>query len=69
MKDPNKKALEALEVNGEVLQNINDQFVSTAYKSKFKIHSFQEARGLSGMKGFDSKVLEANITAMMLLEV
>lgn len=69
MKDPNKKALEALEVNGEVLQNINDQFVSTAYKSQFKIHSFQEARGLSGMKGFDSKVLEAIITAMLLLEV
>ncbi|KAH6996005.1 hypothetical protein BKA56DRAFT_144505 [Ilyonectria sp. MPI-CAGE-AT-0026] len=57
MKDPNKKALKALEVNAEVLQNINDQFVSTAYKSKFKIHSFQEARGLSGMKGFDSKIV------------
>ncbi|PVH98333.1 hypothetical protein DM02DRAFT_531366, partial [Periconia macrospinosa] len=55
LQDTNKKILEALEVNSEVLDNIHEEFKTIVYKGGVKIHSFQEARGISGMKGLDEK--------------
>ena len=56
LQDSHKKILQSLEVNSEVLDNIHDEFVNTAYKGQIKIHSFQEARGITGMKGLHEKV-------------
>jgi hypothetical protein len=56
LQDSNKKILEALEVNNEVLDNIYEEFKTIAYKGTIKVHSFQEARGITGMKGLSEKV-------------
>ncbi|KAF2478344.1 uncharacterized protein BDR25DRAFT_206036, partial [Lindgomyces ingoldianus] len=46
LQDSNKKLLETLEVNSEVLDNIHEQFKAIVFKSGIKVHSFQEARGM-----------------------
>lgn len=56
LQDSNKKLLKTLEVNDEVLDNIHEEFKTIAFKGFFKIHSFQEAQGITGMKGLDEKV-------------
>ncbi|KAI9706228.1 MAG: hypothetical protein M1812_008242, partial [Candelaria pacifica] len=56
--DPHKKIVEALEVDSEVLDNIHEQFVKIVYDDRIQIHSFQEARGISGMKGLHEKVVD-----------
>jgi hypothetical protein len=56
LQDSNKKILETLEVNNEVLDNIHEEFKQIASKGKFKVHSFQEARGVTGVRGLDGKV-------------
>jgi hypothetical protein len=56
LQDSNKKIIETLEANNEVLDNIHEEFMTTVLKGGIKIHSFQEARGISGMKGLDEKV-------------
>ncbi|KAI9692806.1 MAG: hypothetical protein M1820_009354 [Bogoriella megaspora] len=58
LQDSNKKLLETLEVNNEVLDNIHEEFKVIAFKGAFKIHSFQEAQGITGMKGLDAKVVD-----------
>ncbi|ELR09120.1 hypothetical protein GMDG_03700 [Pseudogymnoascus destructans 20631-21] len=47
-----------LEVNDEVLDNIQDEFKTILSNCAIKVHSFQEAKGISGMKGLDSKVVD-----------
>jgi hypothetical protein len=39
-----------------VLDNIHEDFKGILGKHDIKVHSFQEAKGISGMKGLDSKV-------------
>ncbi|KAL2200935.1 hypothetical protein P885DRAFT_26612, partial [Corynascus similis CBS 632.67] len=56
LQDSNKEIMKALEVNGEVLDNIHEEFKTIADQSRIRIHSFQEARGISGMKGLHNKV-------------
>lgn len=56
LQDSNKKILETLEVNNEVLDNIHEEFKTIVFDSAMKIHSFQEARGITGMKGVSEKV-------------
>jgi hypothetical protein len=56
LQDSNKKILETLEVNNEVLDNIHEEFKTIAFERTMKIHSFQEARGIAGMRGLDEKV-------------
>ena len=56
LQDPHKKIVEALEVDSEVLDNIHEQFVKIVYQNSIQIHSFQEARGISGIKGLHGKV-------------
>ncbi|KAL9102394.1 MAG: hypothetical protein Q9163_002460 [Psora crenata] len=57
LQDSNKKIVKALEVDSEVLDNIHEQFMDIVSKHCIKIHSFHEARGISGMKGLDEKVV------------
>ncbi|KFY90176.1 hypothetical protein V498_06140, partial [Pseudogymnoascus sp. VKM F-4517 (FW-2822)] len=47
-----------LEVNSEVLDNIHEEFKTILSKCAIKVHSFQEAKGISGMKGLDNKVVD-----------
>lgn len=56
-RDSNQRVLDALRINSEVLESIHDQFKKTVSESNIKIHSFQEARGISGIKGLHGKVL------------
>ena len=55
LQDPNKM-IKTLEVNSEVLDNIYEEFKTIVHRHGIKIHSFQEARGISGMKGLHDKV-------------
>ncbi|TEY29165.1 hypothetical protein BOTCAL_0965g00010 [Botryotinia calthae] len=57
LRDSNKKILETLEVNSEVLDNIHERFKTIVYEYDMKIHSFQEAQAISGIKGLHSKVV------------
>ena len=56
LQDSNKRLLETLEVNNEVLDNIHEEFKTIAYKRTLKIHTFQESRGISSIKGLSKKV-------------
>jgi hypothetical protein len=56
LQDTNKKVLETLEVNSEVLDNIHEEFKCIVHKNGIKIHSFQEARGITGVRGLHGKV-------------
>ncbi|KAI8711509.1 NB-ARC domain-containing protein [Fusarium sp. LHS14.1] len=58
LQDTNKKIVQTLKVNSEVLDNIHEEFVKIVLESGLKIHSFQEGRGLSGVKGFSGKVVD-----------
>ena len=46
LQDSNKKLLETLQVNSEVLDNIQDGFKTIAHEENLTVHSFQEARGM-----------------------
>jgi tetratricopeptide (TPR) repeat protein len=56
--DTNSRLVQTLEVNNEVLDNINEQFVNLVDQHRISIHSFHEARGISGVKGLDGKIVE-----------
>lgn len=56
LKDSNKKMLQSLEVNSVELDNIHEEFKKVIHQGGIRIHSFQEARGISGIKGLHSKV-------------
>ncbi|KFY17491.1 hypothetical protein V492_00633, partial [Pseudogymnoascus sp. VKM F-4246] len=58
LQDSNKRLVQTLKVNDEVLDNIHEEFKSILAKCAIKVHSFQEAKGISGMKGLDSKVVD-----------
>lgn len=56
LQDTHKKIIETLKVDNEVLDSIHEQFVNIVLDHGIKIHSFQEARGMSGIKGLHGKV-------------
>jgi hypothetical protein len=43
-------------VNSEVLDNIHEEFKTIVHGSGIRNHSFQETRGISGIKGLHNKV-------------
>ncbi|KAL9025121.1 MAG: hypothetical protein Q9196_006007 [Gyalolechia fulgens] len=57
LQDSHKKIIETLEVDSEVLENIHDEFVQVVSEYDIRIHSFQEGRAMSGIKGLDEKVV------------
>jgi len=57
LRDTNKKILETLEVNNEVLDNIHEEFKTIVFEGGIKIHSFQEAQGISSIKRLNKKVI------------
>ena len=56
LQDANKRILKTLEVNSEVLDNIHENFKNLVLKGEIKIHSFQKAKGITGIKRLDRKV-------------
>lgn len=56
LQDSNKKILETLEVNSEILNNIQERFITIASDDGLTVHSFQEAHGITGIKGLHNKV-------------
>lgn len=66
LQDSNKNIIKTLEVNSEVLDNIHEEFKTIADQSRIRIHSFQEARGISGMKGLHNKVCCRHILSALL---
>lgn len=56
LQDSNEKIVATLEVNSEVLENIHEEFKNILNEHGIKVHSFQEAHGMTGIKGLDSKV-------------
>ncbi|KAL8699698.1 MAG: hypothetical protein Q9201_005860 [Fulgogasparrea decipioides] len=57
LQDSHKKIVETLEVDSELLDNIHEQFVNLIFEHGIRIHSFQEMRGISGMRGLHEKVV------------
>ncbi|KAG7284212.1 hypothetical protein NEMBOFW57_010576 [Staphylotrichum longicolle] len=58
LQDSNKKIVKTLEVNSEILDNIHEEFKTIADQLRIRIHSFQEGRGVLGMKGIYNKVVD-----------
>ncbi|KAK1826132.1 hypothetical protein QBC39DRAFT_335302 [Podospora conica] len=59
LQDSNRKVLDALQVDSEVLDNINLNFTNILDQSngRIRVHSFQEGRGMTGIKGLSGKVV------------
>ncbi|KAF8536553.1 hypothetical protein BDD12DRAFT_795951 [Trichophaea hybrida] len=55
LQNPNRKLLEALDVGGEVLDGTQNDFLNMLHSKDFKVHSFQESKDISGVKGFCGK--------------
>ncbi len=51
-------------MENEVLDGIHDRFTEIVFESSIRIHSFQEGRGISGMKGLDGKVCYLSLCAI-----
>ncbi|KAK6950452.1 hypothetical protein Daesc_008780 [Daldinia eschscholtzii] len=58
LQDSNKRIVRTLQVNDEVLDNIHTQFMNKVVEKGIMVHSFQEARGMSGVKGLGGKVVD-----------
>ncbi|KAL8942228.1 MAG: hypothetical protein Q9211_001495, partial [Gyalolechia sp. 1 TL-2023] len=61
LQDSHKKMIETLEVDSEVLDNIHEQFVQVVSEHDIRIHSFQEGRAMSGIKGLHDKVCDPSL--------
>ena len=54
--DSNKRLLSSLEPDSEILDNIQSDSMSMLHTDNLKVHSFQEAQGVSGVRGVHGKV-------------
>ncbi|KAI9800977.1 MAG: hypothetical protein M1825_003511 [Sarcosagium campestre] len=57
LQDGNKVLSKSLSVDNEILDQIHDSFALMLHSNDFTVHSFQEGRGMSGIKGFSDKVV------------
>ena len=57
LQDTNRHLVGSLEVENELLDRINSEFVKMVQLEDFSVYSFQESSGLSGLKGFSGKVV------------
>jgi len=58
LQDVNSKILNDLQVDSEILDLIQDDFLKVLHESNISVHSFQEGEGLAGVRGFSGKVPE-----------
>jgi hypothetical protein len=54
--DVNSRAVDALAVDGELLDNIQLEFLKMLHTNDFRVYSFQEGRTMVGLKGASRKV-------------
>jgi hypothetical protein len=54
--DANSRLLSDLQVDSKVLDLIQENFLKTLHQASIRVHSFQEGRALTGVKGLHSKV-------------
>jgi len=57
--DSHSKILADLEVDSQILDLIHDDFIKLLHRHALQIHSFQEGRPLTGIKGLSGKVRTA----------
>ena len=57
LQDTNKNLVSLLQVENELLDRINSEFMKMVQLEDFSVYSFQEGSGLSGLKGFSGKVV------------
>lgn len=53
--DVQKSNIENLDAHGECLSQLETSFGRLIYRRTFKIHSFQESKGMAGIRGLNSK--------------
>ncbi|GES66730.1 PGAP1-like protein-domain-containing protein [Aspergillus terreus] len=56
--DSNSRLLSDLRIDSEVLDRTQEDFLKALHRASIRIHSFQEGRALSGMKGLSDKVVD-----------
>ncbi|KAI0479955.1 hypothetical protein F4859DRAFT_454711 [Xylaria cf. heliscus] len=56
--DTNSRLLSDLQVDSRILRLVQDDFLKALHRAPLRIHSFQEGRALTGVKGLDSKVVD-----------
>lgn len=54
--DASDKILRDLQVDSGVLEHLREEFGQMLKEERFNVHSFQEAKGLKGMRGLSTKV-------------
>ncbi|KAI0972316.1 hypothetical protein F4678DRAFT_57683 [Xylaria arbuscula] len=55
--DVNSRLLSDLQVDSQVLDLIQDDFMNILYQAPLRIHSFQEGKAMTGVKGLNDKVV------------
>jgi hypothetical protein len=54
--DSNTRLLSDLQVDSQILDLIQEDFLKVLHPGKIKVHSFLEGRGLTGVRGMSGKV-------------
>ena len=58
LQDSNRDILRSLKTDNKVLNEIHEEFVKVVLERKIAIHSFQEARGMTGITGLSGKIVD-----------
>ncbi|KAL9110543.1 MAG: hypothetical protein Q9227_004901 [Pyrenula ochraceoflavens] len=58
LKDSNDKLIRNLEPNDEALNILREEFSQVLGDQRIKLHTLQEERGISGVKGLSGKIVE-----------
>ena len=53
--DVQKSNIDILDANGECLSQLEQNFGRLIHRRTFKIHSFQESKGMAGVRGLSTK--------------
>lgn len=57
--DVQKSNIKHLDANGQNLSQLEQAFGRLIYRRTFKIHSFQESKGMAGMRPLNAKVISS----------
>ena len=58
LQDSNKDILRSLETDNNVLNDIHEESIKIILERKIAVHSFQEAKGMTGIKGVSGKIVD-----------
>lgn len=54
--DSTSRLLTDLEVDSQILDLVHEDFLKLLHEHRIRVHSFQEGRAMTGIKGFNDKV-------------